>query len=120
MHTCCKDLGDPLKLKARQFSRGGSSASRSAPNNLWTETPAERQQRIADEVAGKKKRAANADPDADLHGNAEDNRRKRRRDEELRKVVEEHNVRFAYLLFFNFIANFDRIFSENIAQQVTS
>ena len=88
------DLSDPLKLKARQFSRGGSTASRGQPNNLWTETPAERQQRIADEVAGKKRRAANAE---DASANPEDDRKRRRRDEEIRQVVEEHNVRVTIL-----------------------
>ncbi|KAL5518420.1 hypothetical protein ACEPAH_102 [Sanghuangporus vaninii] len=81
-------LGDPTKLKARQFSRGGNTASRSAPNNLWTETPEERQQRVADEVAGKKRRAANAEDDA---SDDRDVQRKRQRDLELRKVVNEHN-----------------------------
>ena len=83
-------LSDPTKLKARQFSRGGSTASRSAPNNLWTETPQERQQRIADEVAGKKRRAANAEEDV---RDDRDVQRKRQRDVELRKVVDDHNVR---------------------------
>ncbi|THH10589.1 hypothetical protein EW145_g1231 [Phellinidium pouzarii] len=81
-------LSDPTKLKARQFSRGAGAASRSAPNNLWTETPAERQQRIADEVSGKKRRAANAADDTAT--SAEDHKR-RRHDEEVRKVVQEHN-----------------------------
>ncbi|KAL5495835.1 hypothetical protein ACEPAI_1299 [Sanghuangporus weigelae] len=81
-------LGDPTKLKARQFSRGGNTASRSAPNNLWTETPEERQQRIADEVAGKKRRAANAEDDG---SDDRDIQRKRQKDLELRKVVDEHN-----------------------------
>ena len=83
-------LGDPTKIKARQFSRGGSTTSRSAPNNLWTETPEQRQQRIADEVAGKKRRAANAEDDA---VDDRDIQRKRQRDEELRKVIDGHNVR---------------------------
>ncbi|KAI5115560.1 hypothetical protein M0805_006259, partial [Coniferiporia weirii] len=85
-------LSDPTKLKARQFSRGAGAASRSAPNNLWTETPVERQQRIADEVAGKRRRAANAD-DSEA-GNAKDGkeeRKRRRRDDEVRRVVDEHN-----------------------------
>ncbi|TDL22310.1 hypothetical protein BD410DRAFT_898265 [Rickenella mellea] len=85
-------LADPTKLKARQFSRSAAPASRNAPNNLWTETPAERQQRIADEVAGKKRRAANADADA-VEEDGQDSGegvRKRRRDEEIRRVVEDH------------------------------
>lgn len=50
----------------------------------------ERQQRIADEVAGKKRRATNADDDPT--DSPEEDRRKRKRDLELRKVVEEHTV----------------------------
>ena len=50
---------DPTKLKACQFGHG-SASTRDADSSLWTETPAERQQRLADEVSGRK--AANADP----------------------------------------------------------
>jgi Protein of unknown function (DUF3752) len=55
---------------------------------LWTETPAERQQRLADEVSGKKRRAINADPVEDV----EDGKKKRRLDEHIRKGVEEYTV----------------------------
>ena len=43
---------DPTKLKARQFSRGSGPVNNKSKkdNSLWTETPAERQQRLADEV----------------------------------------------------------------------
>ncbi|KAF8879960.1 hypothetical protein BD779DRAFT_1550529 [Infundibulicybe gibba] len=52
----------------------------------WTETPAERQQRLADEVSGKKRRAV--DPKVDEE---DDGRRKKRRDEEdIRKGVEDY------------------------------
>lgn len=88
------DLGDPTKLKARQFSRGGSTATRGAPNNLWTETPAERQQRVADEVAGKKRRAANAEEDPIT---AADERKKRKHEEDIRKAVDAHNVSLSSL-----------------------
>jgi len=82
-------LGDPTKLKARQFSRGTSSSARGAPNNLWTETPAERQQRIADEVAGKKRRAANAEEDPSA---VADEHKRRRHETEIRQAVEAHNT----------------------------
>lgn len=81
-------LGDPLKLKPRQFSRSTNAAARTAPNNLWTETPQERQQRIADEVSGKKRRAANPEPEVE----DADSRKKQRRDEEIRSVIDGHNV----------------------------
>ena len=87
MNTIFSALGDPLKLKARQFARS-SNTSRMIPNNLWTETPQERQQRIADEVSGKKRRAANPEPEVE----DADSRKKQRRDEEIRRVIDDHNV----------------------------
>jgi len=76
---------DPTKLKARQFARS-AAPSKKTDNSLWTETPAERQQRIADEVSGKKRRAANApeeEPDPDAI-------KRRKRDQEIRRGVEAH------------------------------
>ncbi len=58
--------------------------------SLWTETPAERQQRLADEVSGKRRRAVNADPDAEDEVDA---RKRKRYDAEVRKGVEEYTVR---------------------------
>ncbi|KAH9005875.1 hypothetical protein EDB86DRAFT_2770512, partial [Lactarius hatsudake] len=80
---------DPTKLnKPRQFSRSTAPA-RVVDNTLWTETPAERQQRLADEVMGKKRRVENADL-ADLDPHAEEDANKRRkRDAELQRQVEE-------------------------------
>ncbi|KAF8972499.1 hypothetical protein BDZ97DRAFT_1781324 [Flammula alnicola] len=81
---------DPTKLKARQFSRGTPSAVNSKKDtSLWTETPAERQQRLADEVSGKKRRVTDAPVDEDADEKA---RKKRRKEEEetIRKGVEEH------------------------------
>ncbi|KAJ6569123.1 hypothetical protein B0H19DRAFT_1134646 [Mycena capillaripes] len=79
---------DPTKLKPRQFART-SAPSKSTDNTLWTETPAERQQRLADEVSGKKRRAANS---GDTVSAAEEleTRKRQRIDEELRRDVEEH------------------------------
>ncbi|KAI6037934.1 hypothetical protein EDC04DRAFT_2868576 [Pisolithus marmoratus] len=79
---------DPTKLRARQFGRS-SGPGRDADSSLWTETPAERQQRIADEVTGRKRKAVNAEPEVDL----EDARRRRKRDEVIRKGVQEHSRR---------------------------
>ncbi len=84
---------DPTKLtKGRQFART-AAPSRNVDNSLWTETPAERQQRLADEVAGKRRRAVNADPDAGDESKEAESRKKRRRDEEIRKGVDEYTVR---------------------------
>ncbi|KAI0358901.1 hypothetical protein OH77DRAFT_1420401 [Trametes cingulata] len=88
---------DPTKLtRPRQFART-AQPSRDADRSLWTETPAERQQRIADEVAGKRRRAADVDPTED---NDPDARKRRRYEEEVRRGVEEHTkkVRGATLL----------------------
>jgi Protein of unknown function (DUF3752) len=79
---------DPSRLtKARQFSRS-SAPLKQADNSLWTETPAERQQRLADEVSGKKRRAVNAEPVEE----AEDGKKKRRMDESIRRGVDEYTV----------------------------
>ncbi|KAI0271671.1 hypothetical protein BC834DRAFT_860719 [Gloeopeniophorella convolvens] len=81
---------DPAKLsKPRQFSRS-TAPPKVVDNTLWTETPAERQQRLADEVMGKKRRAENAEPDADATADAQ---KRRRRDAELARHVDEYTVR---------------------------
>ncbi|KAJ7744171.1 hypothetical protein B0H16DRAFT_995349 [Mycena metata] len=79
---------DPTKLKPRQFART-AAPTRSTDNTLWTETPAERQQRLADEVSGKKRRAANSG-DAVSAADELEARKRQRIDEELRRGVEEH------------------------------
>lgn len=84
---------DPTKLKNRQFSRS-TTDKKSAASNLWTETPQERQQRLADEISGKRKRAENA---TTTTAEDEDVAKRRKRDRDLREQVEAHNVR---LLFF--------------------
>ncbi|KAE9404370.1 hypothetical protein BT96DRAFT_780149, partial [Gymnopus androsaceus JB14] len=84
---------DPTKLtKPRQFARStpassSNSKSSSSAGNLWTETPAERQQRLADEVMGKKRPATRVA--ADLEDDTETKRRKLV-DEDTRKGVQEH------------------------------
>ncbi|TFK47984.1 hypothetical protein OE88DRAFT_1611754, partial [Heliocybe sulcata] len=76
---------DPAKLRqARQFSK--NTEVKSIDNTLWTETPAERQQRLADEVSGKKRRIENAAPEVDT----EEVARKRRRDAAVRQGVDEY------------------------------
>ncbi|KAJ6503104.1 hypothetical protein DFH09DRAFT_1289547 [Mycena vulgaris] len=72
--------------------RAQRAPSRSTDNTLWTETPAERQQRLADEVSGKKRRAANSGPAVSPAEELEA-RKRRRIDEELRAGVEEHTRR---------------------------
>ena len=85
---------DPSRRGPRQFARTARAGD--VDSSLWTETPAERQQRLADEVAGRKRpagappRDAGADADADAGA---DGARKRRRDAEIRRGVEQHTVR---------------------------
>jgi hypothetical protein len=79
---------DPTKLKPRQFARS-AAPSRDTDNTLWTETPAERQQRLADEVSGKKRRAVNSG-DAVSAAEELEARKRQRIDEELRHEVDEH------------------------------
>ncbi|TCD65074.1 hypothetical protein EIP91_003276 [Steccherinum ochraceum] len=85
---------DPTKLnKPRQFARTAAPV-RSVDTSLWTETPAERQQRLADEVAGKRRRAEDLEVDLAERGRDGDEvrerDRKRRRDAEIRAGVDEH------------------------------
>lgn len=90
---CGKDL-DPSKMnKPRQFARSAAPATKNTDNTLWTETPAERQQRLADEVSGKKRRKQNADAEISPE-EALEARKKRKRDESIRTGVDEHTVRF--------------------------
>lgn len=81
---------DPTKMnRPRQFART-AQPSRNTDTSLWTETPAERQQRIADEVAGKRRRAVDVDITEDAGA---DSRKRGRYEEEVRRGVEEHTVR---------------------------
>ncbi|KIY52879.1 hypothetical protein FISHEDRAFT_34199 [Fistulina hepatica ATCC 64428] len=81
-------LGSLSTTKPRQFST--STRPRGAvDSSLWTETPLERQQRIKDEVEGKRRRVVNAEDVPD----PEERKRKRQRaeyEQEVRKGVEEH------------------------------
>ncbi|CCO35146.1 putative protein KIAA1704 OS=Homo sapiens GN=KIAA1704 PE=1 SV=1 [Rhizoctonia solani AG-1 IB] len=82
---------DPTKLKSRQFSRS-TTDKKSAASNLWTETPAERQQRLADEVSGKRKRAEDAAAEGvSAIVDDEDMAKRRKRDRELKEQIEAHN-----------------------------
>jgi len=86
---------DPTKLnKPRQFSRSTAPA-KVVDNTLWTETPAERQQRLADEVMGRKRRVENADPEQGDADAKDDVTKRRKRDAELQRQVEEYTVRLA-------------------------
>lgn len=84
---------DTTKLKSRGFATGkaaqrASGSDSSSGVNLWTETPAERQERLRDEMLGKKRKAENAPAEEET----DEARRKRLRDQQLKDEVERHNV----------------------------
>ncbi|KAF8168487.1 hypothetical protein B0H34DRAFT_644736 [Crassisporium funariophilum] len=78
---------DPTKLKARQFTRGSGPVAAKVDNSLWTETPAERQQRLADEVSGKKRRVTDAPVEEDNTGAK---KRRRQHEEKIKRGVDEY------------------------------
>jgi Protein of unknown function (DUF3752) len=92
--TVSRTAIDPTRLnKGRKFAPTTSSHSRNPDTSLWTETPAEKQQRIADELSGKKRRKENSDTVDDNDGRVElEARKKRKRDEEIHRAVSEHTV----------------------------
>lgn len=89
---------DPTKLKPRQFAKSSTTDRSRLDQSLWTETPEQRQQRLVDEVAGKKRRAVNADVDALSPEEALELRKRQKIDHNIRKGVEEHTVRLSLLL----------------------
>ena len=70
---------DPLHRPTTFSKRTADSDS-----SEWTETPAEKAQRMVDEVAGIKRPRAGVDPDEE--------RRVKQRDEAIRRGVEKHSV----------------------------
>lgn len=84
---------DPLRKRPTTFSRSTADPSASGgADKSWTETPAERRQRVADEMAGIKRK----DPDqAKKQTQGSDFGTKRRRDEEIREEVDRYSVRFS-------------------------
>lgn len=62
-----------------------------AERTLWTETPKERQQRLQDEMMGKKRKAEVSAAGVDEEEEAE-NEIKRRRENEIRKGINGYNV----------------------------
>lgn len=86
---------DPTKLRSRGFNSSADAARKKAAakdQSLWTETPAERAQRLADEQSGKKRRIENAE-DLSTPEEREALRRKQKKDRAIAKELEEYNVR---------------------------
>ncbi|KAJ9105577.1 hypothetical protein QFC19_003559 [Naganishia cerealis] len=80
---------DPLK--GRGFSRMAIEPKKAQDMTLWTETPAERQQRLRDELNGKKRKAENAGPTMSEEEIA-DMKRRRKRDAEIADSISQHNT----------------------------
>lgn len=83
---------DPKKLRqAKKAFSAATAAERDQviDNTLWTETPVERQKRLAEEASGKRKRKANAEAELSKEEVAE-KRRRQEADEEIRRRVDEH------------------------------
>lgn len=80
---------DPTK-RPTSFNRTSKAAITPEDQTIWTETPAQKAQRLADEMAGIK-RKKDARPDVDEEDESE-RKRRRQRDREIREGVEKHNV----------------------------
>ncbi|KAA1085465.1 hypothetical protein PGT21_008040 [Puccinia graminis f. sp. tritici] len=84
---------DPTKIKARGFKQtskphSSSTDRQTSAGSLWTETPAERSQRLADEAIGKRRRAEETSQD---DGDDLEASKRKKRDKLMRQQVEEHN-----------------------------
>ncbi|KIM32591.1 hypothetical protein M408DRAFT_62041 [Serendipita vermifera MAFF 305830] len=78
---------DPTRIKNRQFSKATGRDEVSKDTSLWTETPAERQARLAEELSGKRKR-----PNAAVPDEGDEIAQKRRKiQQELRREIDDHN-----------------------------
>jgi hypothetical protein len=85
---------DPTRLtKGRKFAPTNNPNAGSTDTTLWTETPAERQQRLTDELSGKKRRKENSDVPDDGGREALEARKRQKTEQEIQKAVSEHNVR---------------------------
>lgn len=88
---------DPTKIKSRGFKQtskphSGTVDRQGGSGSLWTETPAERAQRLEDEAMGKRRRAEDVAKDMQDEDDDLDQIKRRKRNREMRKQVEEHNV----------------------------
>ncbi|ORY29115.1 hypothetical protein BCR39DRAFT_481854 [Naematelia encephala] len=85
---------NPLAKRPTQFSRSTRDPSTVETSSIWTETPAEKAQRIADEVAGIQrpvKQQKVGEGKGAVDGSLGEEAERRRRDYEIRLGVEKHN-----------------------------
>jgi len=111
---------DPKVLsKPRQFrSTTSATASASSEVNLWTETPQEKQKRLADEVMGRKRRVVDVANGEEQEGKKE-REIKRRREEEIRREVEEHTVCCSSFFFSTVCMNGVGFLAQNTRSNIT-
>jgi len=84
---------DPTRLnKGRKFAPTNNPNAGSTDTSLWTETPAERQQRLTDELSGKKRRKENSEVPDDGGRGALEARKRQKTEGEIQRAVAEHNV----------------------------
>ncbi|WVW79099.1 hypothetical protein I302_101063 [Kwoniella bestiolae CBS 10118] len=81
---------DPLRKRPTTFSKS-TREPESVDHSVWTETPAEKAQRIADEVAGIKRKKDKAGERIMSFDEEQEERRKRRREEDIRSELQAHN-----------------------------
>lgn len=85
---------DPTRLnKGRKFAPNTNPNAGSTDTTLWTETPAERQQRLTDELSGKKRRKENSEVPDDGGRSALEARKRQKTEGEIQRAVADHNVR---------------------------
>ncbi|KAG8758420.1 hypothetical protein FRC14_008247 [Serendipita sp. 396] len=80
---------DPTKIKTRQFSKATGREEVKKDVSLWTETPAERQARLADELSGKRKRQTTMTTGAEEDEGVA--KRRKTNQEELKREIETFN-----------------------------
>ena len=94
--------------KGRKFAPSTNPNAGSTDTSLWTETPAERQQRLADELSGKKRRKENSEVPDDDGRSALEARKRQRTESEIQKAVAEHNVRGFLVSFLSILTYITR------------
>jgi len=77
---------DPLRKRPTTFNRTNKEVK--VDTSIWTETPEEKARRLADEIAGIKRRE---EPSRGTVEEGLEGKSKRKRDEEVRREVERHN-----------------------------
>ncbi|WWC73289.1 uncharacterized protein I206_107255 [Kwoniella pini CBS 10737] len=80
---------DPLRKRPTTFSKS-TREPESVDHSVWTETPAEKAQRIADEVAGVKRKKDKAGERIMSFDEEQEERRKRRREQEIKSTLQSH------------------------------